>query len=138
MVKDPFSDFEDEPQIDLTPLIDCLFMLVIFFVLTMSFSRPVLEIVLPKAGHATPATKEEEIVVNIKEEGTFWLDGKEVDIPEIRRALQTDDGKLLNIYMDEKAPFARFVDMVDLAKELRDGRFVISTDAMPVKGVRHE
>ena len=47
-----FDNFEDEPQIDLTPLIDCLFMLIIFFVLTMSFSRPVLEIILPQAEHA--------------------------------------------------------------------------------------
>ena len=31
------TDFDEEPQIDLTPLIDCLFMLIIFFVLTMTF-----------------------------------------------------------------------------------------------------
>ena len=30
-----FGNFDEEPQIDLTPLIDCLFMLIIFFVLTM-------------------------------------------------------------------------------------------------------
>ena len=38
------SPIDDDPQIDLTPLIDCLFMLIIFFVVTMSFSKPVLEI----------------------------------------------------------------------------------------------
>ena len=47
-----FDTFEEEPQIDLTPLIDCLFILIIFFVLTMSFSRPVLEIILPEAKNA--------------------------------------------------------------------------------------
>lgn len=138
MVKDPFGELDEEPHIDLTPLIDCLFMLVIFFVLTMSFSRPVLEIVLPKAENAVSASKEQEIIVNIKAEGTFWLNGEQVDIARIREALKNDEGKLLNIYMDEKAPFARFVEMVDLAKELRDGRFVISTDALPVKGKQHE
>ena len=30
-----FFDFDEEPQIDLTPLIDCLFMLIIFFVLIL-------------------------------------------------------------------------------------------------------
>jgi len=41
-MKELFEDFDEEPQIDLTPLIDCLFMFIIFFVLTMSFSKPVL------------------------------------------------------------------------------------------------
>ena len=41
MNSDFFGNFDEEPQIDLTPLIDCLFMLIIFFVLTMSFSKPV-------------------------------------------------------------------------------------------------
>lgn len=52
-----FGGFEDEPQIDLTPLIDCLFMLIIFFVLTMSFSKPVLEVVLPQAVNGAAALR---------------------------------------------------------------------------------
>ncbi len=50
------SPLDEEPQIDLTPLIDCLFTLIIFFVLTMSFSRPVLEVILPESQTARKLT----------------------------------------------------------------------------------
>ena len=45
----------------------------------------------------------------------------------IAAALDAQPERLLNIYMDEKAPFASFVAVMDVAKEKRAGRFVIST-----------
>ena len=67
-----FGSFEDEPQIDLTPLIDCLFMLIIFFVLTMSFSKPVLEVILPKATNAETSQARNELLVSVKADGTLY------------------------------------------------------------------
>ena len=40
-----FDDLDEEPKVDLTPLIDVIFMLVIFFVMTMTFSKPVLSLI---------------------------------------------------------------------------------------------
>lgn len=124
-----YGDF-DEPQIDLTPLIDCLFMLIIFFVLTMSFSKPVLEIVLPKVANGEVLNNERnEILLSVKDDGSLWVGKTAIDLPQLRSLLVNEPDKLLNIYMDEKAPFASFVKVVDVAKELREGRFVISTEA---------
>lgn len=130
MNSDFFGNFEDEPQIDLTPLIDCLFMLIIFFVLTMSFSRPVLEIILPEAEHAQAASERNEMLLSVKQDGTLWLgDDRQVTLAQLSSELDANPGRLLNIYMDKKAPFESFVSVVDLAKAKRDGRFVISTKA---------
>ena len=120
-----FFDFDEEPQIDLTPLIDCLFMLIIFFVLTMSFSRPVLEIILPEAKNAESSHERNEILLSVKADGTYAVNADPVTLDELR--LDADPDKLLNIYMDEKAPFAAFVKVLDLVKVKRAGRFVIST-----------
>ncbi len=122
-----FDNFEDEPQIDLTPLIDCLFMLIIFFVLTMSFSRPVLEIILPEAKHAATHTERQEIVLSVKADGSLWLGDEATTLEGLSAALDAAPDQLLNIFMDEKAPFASFVSVVDLAKVKRAGKFVIST-----------
>lgn len=123
-----FGNFDEEPQIDLTPLIDCLFMLIIFFVLTMTFSRPVLEIVLPEAVHAEASGKRDEILLNVKSDGTFWLDqDRQVTLAELASELDANPQKLLNIYMDKGADFGVFVSVLDLAKDKREGRFVIST-----------
>lgn len=122
-----FGSFQDEPQIDLTPLIDCLFMLIIFFVLTMSFSKPVLEVILPEATNAETSQARNELLVSVKADGTLYLNAAPATIEEIARALDEAPERLLNIYMDEEAPFSRFVAVMDLAKTKRNGRFVIST-----------
>lgn len=122
-----FDNFEEEPQIDLTPLIDCLFMLIIFFVLTMSFSRPVLKIILPEAKNAEEHAERRELVLSVKADGSLWLGDEKTDLKGLAAALDADPENLLNIFMDEKAPFASFVSVLDLAKVKRSGRFVIST-----------
>ena len=61
------SSLDEEPQIDLTPLIDCLFMLIIFFVLTMSFSKPVLEIMLPESRSAIEQKADKQIIVFVSQ-----------------------------------------------------------------------
>lgn len=122
-----FDNFEEEPQIDLTPLIDCLFMLIIFFVLTMSFSRPVLGIILPEAKNAEEHAERRELVLSVKADGSLWLGDEKTDLKGLAAALDADPENLLNIFMDEKAPFASFVSVLDLAKVKRSGRFVIST-----------
>ena len=57
-----FDELEEEPRVDLTPLIDVIFMLVIFFVMTMTFSKPVLDVVLPAAQNSEVRKKAAELV----------------------------------------------------------------------------
>lgn len=124
-----FGNFDEEPQIDLTPLIDCLFMLIIFFVLTMSFSQPVLEILLPEANSAESANNRNEILINIKKDGSLWFDEQTpATLDALLQKLDAEPEKMLNIYMDKNAPFLYFVEVLDIAKQKRAGRFVISTD----------
>lgn len=124
-----FSPLDEEPQIDLTPLIDCLFMLIIFFVVTMSFSRPVLEIVLPESRTAKVERSDRQLSVYVLADGTYRLSDKPVDLAEIEAALTATKNTVLNIHMAGEASFDKFVPLVDLAKEKNEGRFVISTQA---------
>ncbi len=124
-----FSPLDEEPQIDLTPLIDCLFMLIIFFVVTMSFSRPVLEIVLPESRTAKVERSDRQLSVYVLADGTYRLNDKPVDLVEIEAALTATKNTVLNIHMAGEASFDKFVPLVDLAKEKNEGRFVISTQA---------
>ncbi len=124
-----FDNFDEEPQIDLTPLIDCLFMLIIFFVLTMTFSQPVIEILLPEAKNTTRETQRNEILINVKKDGSLWLDNEtQIDLNILSQKLDENPDKILNIYMDKNAAFSHFIEVLDLAKLKREGRFIISTD----------
>ena len=68
-----FDELEEEPRVDLTPLIDVIFMLVIFFVMTMTFSKPVLDVVLPAAQNSEVKKKTTELVISVKSDGKYSL-----------------------------------------------------------------
>lgn len=122
------DDLFEEAHIDLTPLIDVVFMLLIFFIMTTTFSKPVLDIVLPKSETAEAAAgKPKEVVIGIRADGGLYYNGKAVSPEAFAELLDTMPDTLLDVHVDEKAPFEAFVRVVDVAREKRGGRFVIST-----------
>lgn len=123
-----FNSIHEEPDIDLTPLIDVVFMLLVFFIMTTTFSRPVLDIVLPKSEEAEKqATRPKELVIGIKSNGTIIHNENQVSIEQLPAILDSMPEAMLNLHVDAKAPFESFVNIVDIAKNKRGGRFVIST-----------
>lgn len=122
-------ELDEEPAVDLTPLIDVVFMLLVFFIMTATFSRPVLDIVLPKAEQAESPARQQELVIAIKADGSMLHAETVVSKEALPELLRSRPEALLNVYVDEKAPFEAFVTVVDLAKHLRGGRFVISTQS---------
>lgn len=121
------SNLEDEPNVDLTPLIDVIFMLLIFFIMTTTFSRPVLDIILPSATQAEPVGDNSELVISIKEDGTLHHNNGQIQLEDLNGILEQNEDTLLNLYIDQHAPFEAFVKVVDIAKVKKEGRFVIST-----------
>ena len=87
-----FDELEEEPRVDLTPLIDVIFMLVIFFVMTMTFSKPVLDVVLPAAQNSEVKKKTAELVISESISLTirkFLKKSFPVSCPNIRKARST-------------------------------------------------
>ena len=99
-------DFDEDASIDLTPVIDVIFMLLIFFIMTTSFSKP---------------------VISVKDDGTIHYQDRQLTKEALAAVLETRPEALLNLYVDEKAPFEAFVGVVDIARLKRGGHFVIST-----------
>lgn len=118
---------EEEPSIDLTPLIDTIFMLLIFFIMTTTFSRPVLDIILPASSESEASAEKREQIISIKADGSLHYEGRRIDRSEVDAILAERPEALLNLYVDQKAPFEAFVEVVDIAKVRKGGRFVIST-----------
>ena len=122
-----FDELEEEPRVDLTPLIDVIFMLVIFFVMTMTFSKPVLD----AAQNSEVRKKAAELVLSVNSDGKYFFNDQEILREDLPRFLSEHPEGTLNLMVDEKAPFESFVYLADLAKVNREGRFVISTKAAP-------
>ncbi len=119
-------DDEFEGGIDLTPLLDAVFILIIFFAVATTFSKPVLDIILPASETAEvsgPSTA--EITVSISREGEITSDGVLYTEDNIAELMRTDMEKPVNLYVDEKAPFESFLIVIDSSrKEGRDNVYI--------------
>lgn len=69
----------EEPEISLTPLIDVVFTLIIFFVVTTTFQeRAHIALDLPEGGSAKAQLEEPPLVVSVDREGRFYVGEREV------------------------------------------------------------
>lgn len=107
--------------VDLTPLIDVTFQLLIFFLLTATFNTDAaFKVKLPKASSNEPATESKALVVEISEDGRFELDRVIVDDRELQmrlcNAAKERQVSTVNIKADEKTRHEKVVQAMDVAK----------------------
>lgn len=111
----------DSAAVDLTPLIDVTFQLLIFFLLTATFNTDAaFKVKLPKASASEPATESKSIVVEISEDGRFEIDRKIVDESELQTRLcmaaKEADISTVNIKADQNTKHEKVVQAMDVAK----------------------
>ncbi|NLX94841.1 MAG: biopolymer transporter ExbD [Rhodopirellula sp.] len=78
-------------SLSLTPLIDVVFLLLIFFLVSTKFAEEEreLDVLLPEASEAQPLTgKPREMFVNIDQHGQYFVTGKIVDLPGLEQVLK--------------------------------------------------
>jgi len=107
--------------IDLTPLIDVTFQLLIFFLLTATFNNDAaFKVKLPKATANDPATEQKAIVVEISEDGRFEVDKVVVDEAELQTRLcmaaKESQISTVNIKADQNTKHEKVVQAMDVAK----------------------
>jgi biopolymer transport protein ExbD len=111
----------DSAAVDLTPLIDVTFQLLIFFLLTATFNTDAaFKVKLPKASASEPATESKSIVVEISEDGRFEIDHKIVDGAELqtRLCMAAKEAQIttVNIKADQNTKHEKVVQAMDVAK----------------------
>ncbi len=86
------TDSIEEPGINLTPMIDIVFLLLIFFMVGTRFTEMEREfkIQLPSVSEAQPLTSlPDEITINVSSDGELQVDGVEMTLQELENRLQT-------------------------------------------------
>ncbi len=117
-----------EAGIDLTPLIDVVFMLLIFFIMATTFSKPVLDLVLPAAQSAEPQSGgKREMVIGINSEGQVFHEGTMILLTNLPELFERHPELPLNVQVDEGAPFKAFMEVLDQAKIKGRGQIAIAT-----------
>ena len=116
--------------IDIAPLIDVVFLLLIFFMLTSTFiSQPGIEVSLPKAVTSEVLDKK-NLVITITSENVIYLDKEVVTLKELEARLSKayTEGKSLLIKADRRASVGRVVEVWDLSRSLGIPKINIATE----------
>ncbi len=75
---------EDEAQIDLTPMLDVVFIMLIFFIVTASFIKEAgVEVNRPEASTSNPA-ENVNILIAITANDEVWMTGRRIDVRAVR------------------------------------------------------
>jgi len=117
-------------QIDIAPLIDMVFQLLIFFMLTSSFvMQPGIKVNLPKAV-TSEVVKYENTEIVISSENIVYLNGKVVNTQELRVLLKqvakVKQGILIKA--DRRASLGRIVEIWDMCRDLGVEQINIATN----------
>ena len=114
-------------QIDMAPLIDVVFLLLIFFMLTFAIQGQGLAISLPEGEETEKGEK--DIIVKIDRNNNIRLNGTPIQIDSLRGALKEEllshSGKLVVIDSAPKAKYELFTRVLDVSREAGAENFSI-------------
>ncbi|EHL68282.1 ExbD/TolR family protein [Cloacibacillus evryensis] len=103
-------------EIDITPLIDVLFMLIIFFVLTASFVQGKLDVQLP-SGEGSSADTQGAVIVTVAADRKIFWDGREVTREELKKLAAESKGREMLVAGDEKVPYGDIAGLLSLLRK---------------------
>ena len=83
------DDGDEEPTINLTPMLDMVFNLLLFFLAATTFAKEEVELDmrLPQAASGQVGGEAKQLVVNVTAEGSLHVDGRAVTLEALRQKL---------------------------------------------------
>jgi len=131
----------EDAGVNLTPLIDVVFLLLIFFMVSTTFTRETqLRVDLPQAvtGEQVPADRPEQIEVVISAEGSIAVNQQTLADPNLKnlmRALERESAGNLDlpvvITADALTPHQSVITAMDAAGKLGFSRLRLTTAELP-------
>lgn len=126
------SPEEDVQAIDLTPMLDVVFIMLIFFIVTASFIKEAgIEVNRPEAT-TWIEKKSASILIAISENNEIWIDKNRVDPRSVRQAIErllaeNPKGTVV-IQADSEAQVELIVEITNAAREAGVDNVAVSTN----------
>lgn len=113
------TDDHSEAGVDISPLIDCVFILLIFFIVTTTFVEETgVEVDKPQAASSVRLEKT-SILLAITDKGEIVYGGREIGIagvqPLVKRMMQKEEVPVI-VQADQNVPSGLMVRVIDEAK----------------------
>ena len=121
-MKAPSDDFEEVTEINVVPMLDLAWNLLVVFMIVVTASVQGISVNLPKASAAVSKIKPTTKAITITSEGTIFLDSYPVTIEELevrlRQAKAADPSLPVVVRGDEKITYKNIIEVLDLLQKL--------------------
>ena len=120
-----------EPEINLIPFIDVLLVVLIFLMISTTFTRyQELAITLPTANGSASQSEVKQLHIAVSRDGRFAINGKVTDRSQLSNslnALNKDNAIQVNIDADAKAPHQAVMSALEAARDANLSNIVFSS-----------
>ncbi|MBW2092744.1 MAG: biopolymer transporter ExbD [Deltaproteobacteria bacterium] len=121
----------ETPLIEIAPLIDVVFLLLLFFMVTTQFTTaPGLQIALPEIKPGAPVTTTAKINVSITAAGDIYVAGNPVPAEDLKEALKKAASDLASTIViltaDKDVSHGKIVSVMDTLRDLGIKKMVIA------------
>jgi biopolymer transport protein ExbD len=123
---------EEDAAIDMTPMLDIVFIMLIFFIVTTVFVKEAGVNVNKPNGDLAVMPKNANIFIAVTEDGKVWIDKNEVDVDLVRanleRLMAEQPSDVIIIQADKEAEHGLVVEVMDQIKMAGIDRISIATE----------
>ena len=130
-----FSTHEDDDvlsEINITPLVDVMLVLLVAFVLTIPVLTNAIHVNLPKTVQTTPPEQQKAITVTVDNTGRIFLDNREVPQQKFDGELQAlkaaNSNLSLHLRADERVPYGSVAKVMAAIEHAGVSRVSVLTD----------
>lgn len=113
-------------HIEMTPLIDVVFQLLVFFMLTSVFAIPAIELDLPKL-EGEPRDKKPSLVIHLNADQKLFINDTEVEVGNfsaaLEMALETSEDRTVFFRGDRTATYETIIEIMQMSSEAGAAQF---------------
>ena len=123
----------EEPRIDLTPMVDVVFLLLIFFMISTTFvETPGISIKLPEASSQTIDREPKEIKIYLSREGDIFHRDQKISLEGFKALLAEHKSNAAQttvlLLADQESRHGKVVTLMDLARDAGFVKLAIATE----------